>query len=70
MMGHYHGALIQELVRHGYAFVQEPAGIVSQIEDEAFDVVLSEFVERGLQISAGIFDELLDLDIRDARLEP
>ena len=41
-------ALLQELVRHRHAFVQQPAGILAQIEHQPLDVVLA----QPLQVSS------------------
>ena len=49
-MGHDGLALLQELVGDRDAFVQQPAGILAQIQDQALDVVFAEPLAAALPV--------------------
>jgi hypothetical protein len=66
-MGNDHGSFLQELVGNANAFAQEAAGILPQIQDQAFHV--AEFVERGLHLIFGGLGEAGDMHVADTRLD-
>ena len=47
-MAHHQVALLQEVAGHVDAFVQQAAGIVAQIENQALDVVLAQLASACL----------------------
>src|SRR3954465_11692891 len=60
-------ALLEETVGHSDPFIEESAGIVAEVEDEALNVVLAEALEIVLYFAAGVLIERLDIDVHDAR---
>ena len=69
-MGHHRLSLLQELIGHRHAFVQQAARIVAQIEDQTMDIALAQRLKVVLQFAAGGLVELLDRDVGDTRPEP
>ena len=62
--------LPQEFIRHGNAFIEQPAWIFPQVDNQPFDRVLAEPVQCGFELMAGVFVELIDIHVGDARLQP
>ena len=67
-MGYDDLSFLQELVRHRDALVQQAAGVVAQIQYQAVDVVLAEFLQSVREFLAGGLGKLLDVDVGDAGL--
>ena len=61
--------LVQEHVRDRHRLVQQPTGIVSQIENEPFEVGHIELLERGNQLPSGGFVEGREAHVADAGLQ-
>ena len=69
-MRNHNFALSQIMSGHGYAFIQKPAGILAQIEQEALDVVLAQLLEIVFHLLAGVFVELGNMHVCDSRTNP
>src|SRR5207248_1362180 len=65
-MGDYYLPLAQEAVGDGDALIQQAAGVVAQIENQALDIVLTQHLQVLFDLRAGGLVELLDLHVGDA----
>ncbi len=69
-MGNDGLTLLQEVVCYCHAFVQEPAGVLAQIENQTLDVAFTKPGEGFFEFLGSVLVELVDIHIRDPRLNP
>ena len=62
---HHHLAAREKLFRHVNRLIQQAAGIVAQIENQAGAVLLLNFGQRFLQILRGVIAKLADANVAD-----
>ena len=63
-------ALVQETVGHVDGFLDQPAGIVPQVQNQPIDGGLREFRQRLIHFVAGGFVESFDSHVGDAGTQP
>ena len=61
VMRHDQLALLQEVIGHGDAFVQQSAGIVAQVEHQALNIVFAQAPQIVVQFRAVVSSKLMIL---------
>src|SRR5690242_12372756 len=69
-MRYYYLPAIEPMSRRRYAFGQQAAGILAQVENQSFNVLLAERLQIFIHFMAGGFGERLNTHISDSGLQP
>jgi len=70
MVGDNQRALFEEVVGHIHALVQQPAGVVAEVQHQALDIVLAQALQVVVEFAARGFGKAQDLEVGDPRLHP